>query len=129
MINGGNVTVMVSDMETAVSFYTETLGLKLTYRAGNEWAEIDAGPGVTIGLHRAGQHGPAPGTPGSLSIGFNIEGRMEEAMETLRSKGVIFRGPVIDNPNEGVRLAFFGDPDGTSLYLCELIHAGEAPGA
>ena len=44
MISGGNATVYVSDMDTAVRFYTETLGLTLTNRFGNHWATLEAGP-------------------------------------------------------------------------------------
>ena len=32
MISGGNATIYVSNMDTAVRFYTEVLGLKLTNR-------------------------------------------------------------------------------------------------
>ncbi len=58
MIQEGNVTVMVSDLERAIRFYTEALGLKLKWRWG-DYAEVEA-PGVTIGLHPAGTHGRLP---------------------------------------------------------------------
>ena len=119
MISGGNATVMVSDFERAVTFYTKTLGLKLASRFGNEWAEVEAGPGLTIGLHPAG-HGPKPGTDGAISIGLTLEGPIEDAVASLSKLGVVFRGPVLDRPDEGIKLAFFGDPDGNSLYLCEV---------
>ena len=67
MIVGGNATVMVSNMDRAVEFYTRTLGLKLSSRFGDEWAEVEAGPGLTIGLHPAG-NGPKPGIEGSISV-------------------------------------------------------------
>jgi hypothetical protein len=35
-----------------------------------QWAEIQ-GPGLTIGLHPAGPHGPKPGNSESLAIGIN----------------------------------------------------------
>jgi hypothetical protein len=40
----------------------------------------------------------------------------------LEQRGVSFHGPIIDD--EQVRLAFFGDPDGNALYLCQVLHAG-----
>lgn len=120
MIKGGLVTVMVSDMDNLIGFYTETLGLNLRYRAGDEWAEIDAGPGLVLGLHRASPHAPRPGTPSPLSIGFLVTGTLEEAVENLRDKGVRF-GRINDNPEEGARLAFFNDPDGNSMYLYEAV--------
>lgn len=35
MISGGNVTVFVSNMDAAIEFYREVLGLKLGKRYGN----------------------------------------------------------------------------------------------
>ena len=51
MINGGNATVYVSNMDNAIQFYTEVLGLKLTNRFGNHWATVQAGTTLVIGLH------------------------------------------------------------------------------
>ena len=42
MFTGGILTVMVSDFNRSVQFYTETLGLALKMRAGDGWAEIEA---------------------------------------------------------------------------------------
>jgi hypothetical protein len=52
MISGGNATIYVSNMDAAVRFYTEVLGLKLTNRFGNHWATVQAGTTRLIGLHR-----------------------------------------------------------------------------
>lgn len=45
-------------------------------------------------------------------------------MPALQQKGVSFReekgGPVVDDGP--VKLAFFSDPDGNDLYLCEVVH-------
>ena len=113
--SGGLATVFVTDMGRAVAFYTETLGMTLRARHGDGWAEVET-PGLVIGLHPPG-HGPRPGTAGSISLGLAVTGPLETAVERLRARGVAFRGPVQDNPN--VKLAFFGDPDGNSLYLYE----------
>ena len=59
MFSGGNVTVYVSNMDKAVRFYSETLGLKLAYRFGDHWASVEAGKGLTIGLHPASAQSPA----------------------------------------------------------------------
>jgi catechol 2,3-dioxygenase-like lactoylglutathione lyase family enzyme len=45
MIKEANVTVMVSDLNRAIKFYTETLGLKLVSQYQTHWAEIQA-PGL-----------------------------------------------------------------------------------
>jgi catechol 2,3-dioxygenase-like lactoylglutathione lyase family enzyme len=45
MISGGNATVFVSNMDAAVRFYTQVLGLRLTNRFGDNWATGRSGPG------------------------------------------------------------------------------------
>ena len=114
MYTGGNLTVMVSDFNRAVQFYTETLGLTLKARMGDGWASIEA-PGVSIGLHAAGPHGPQPGGGGGMSIGLQVAD-LEAAMATLQQRGVAFAPP---SDGQGVRFAFFTDPDQTPLYLWE----------
>ena len=60
MVTGGNATIIVSNMDRAVQFYTEVLGLKLTNRFGDHWATVDAGKGLTIGLHPPSNKYPHP---------------------------------------------------------------------
>ena len=120
MIHGGVATLYVSDMDRAVSFYTETLGLSLVQRWGDHWASIDAGDGLALGLHPMSEHAPKPGTSGSISVGLNVTQPIDEVVATLESRGVRFRGPVQQDAEGGIRLAFFGDPDGNDLYLCEV---------
>lgn len=117
MIKSGNATVFVTDLDKAVAFYTKTLGLNLVFQAGNHWAQIST-EGLVIGLHPVeGGWGPAPGTPGSIRIGLLAAAPLEEAVSALASQGVAFDGPIVDD--DPVRLAFFRDPDGNSLYLAE----------
>ena len=69
MISGGNATVFISNMDAAVRFYTEVLGLKLTNRFGNSWATVEAGKGLTIGLHPASLEVSRPWNKGSHDAG------------------------------------------------------------
>ncbi|HVA25163.1 MAG TPA: VOC family protein [Chloroflexota bacterium] len=117
MIDGGLATIYVSDMDRAVKFYTEMLGLRLLYQAGPGWAQIDAGKGLTLGLHGAHEGGPQPGQKGSTVIGFELDEPMDQAYATLSERGVKFHGPVQDT--EHVRLAYFSDTDGNNFYLSE----------
>jgi catechol 2,3-dioxygenase-like lactoylglutathione lyase family enzyme len=117
MFSGGNVTVYVSNMDASVKFYTEQLGLKLAYRFGDHWASIIAGKGLTIGLHPASQESPA-GRKGSMTIGLELEGDIDEAVRKLQSKGVRFDGPV--HRDKAGSFASFADPDGNQLYLAQL---------
>jgi catechol 2,3-dioxygenase-like lactoylglutathione lyase family enzyme len=116
MFSSGNVTVPVTNMDRAVRFYTETLGLKLAYRFGDHWASVELGKGLTIGLHPAKEVTPSPEK--SMSIGLELSGSIEEAMKTLEAKGVKFHGVV--NEGKSGKFAAFADPDGNSLYLAEL---------
>ena len=118
MFSGGNVTVYVSNMDRAIKFYSETLGLKLAYRFGEDWASIDAGTGLTIGLHPDSAGFPA-GRKGSMAIGLQLKGSISDAVAALKAKGVRFQGDVV---NEGKAGSFIGfeDPDGNQLYLAEV---------
>jgi catechol 2,3-dioxygenase-like lactoylglutathione lyase family enzyme len=90
MFSGGNVTIHVSNMDRAVHFYTEVLGLKLVYRFGDHWASVQVGNTLTIGLH-PGTAQPAGGVhAGSMSIGLELAGSMEGAVLTLEAQGVKF---------------------------------------
>lgn len=116
-IEGGVATVFVADMDKAVRFYTETLGLKLQYRAGDHWAQVDAGKGFVLGLHPAGEDSKTRGVDGGVQIGLNVTRPISEVVNALKEKGVAFDGDVVDD--DPVKLAFFKDPDGNTLYLCE----------
>jgi catechol 2,3-dioxygenase-like lactoylglutathione lyase family enzyme len=99
------------------AFYTESLGLKLAFRAGNHWATIDAGAGFQLGLHPAGPSSPIPGVTGGITVGVAVDEPIEQVVDTLRTRGVAVRSPISD---EGMlRLAFLADPDGNQLYLAE----------
>ena len=117
MFDDGVVTVFVSNMDTAVHFYTQVLGLKLEHRFGDHWASIKAGKGLTIGLHPASKDSPA-GIKGSISIGLQISEPMQSAVSQLQKRGAKFNGPIMEDKSG--KLAFLDDPDGNPLYLHEL---------
>lgn len=123
MINGGNITIYVASVDVSIQFYTQVLGLALRMRSGSDWAEIDAGPGLLIGLHPANEpHFPKPGTRGSVAIGLNVTRPLEEVVSELETRKVQFQGPIVED--EHVRLAFFQDPDGNPLNLAQVLHVG-----
>ncbi len=109
-IKSGNVTLMVSNMDRAVKFYTEVLGFPLKERYQNEWAEV-SGPGISICFH------PMKGSKGhgSMSLGFQVKNIRELAAE-LESKGISVK--IVDESY--LTLAQFSDPDGTPLYFAEM---------
>ncbi len=106
-IINSNVTVMISNMDASIKFYTETLGLKLKNRYGDHWAEIEA-PGITIGLHPSKEIK----TGQNLSIAFGVSD-LHKTVSALEKKGVkfnMYKDSMVD-------LAFFTDPDGNTLYF------------
>jgi catechol 2,3-dioxygenase-like lactoylglutathione lyase family enzyme len=119
MLKGGNATIYVGDMDRAVTFYTETLGLRLLFRSGDHWASIDAGEGLQLGLHPASSRSPTPGTVGAVTVGFTVDEPIEQVISTLKKRGVALQGPVVDDAGR-LKLAFFADPDGNQLYMAEL---------
>ncbi len=108
------VTVMVADLDKAVDFYTNVLGLYEDLRFGDSWAEMTA-PGLTVGLHpkKPGAH-PAP-KENHVSIGFEVKD-IRAAAKEMEAKGVQFQF----QENEVNILAFFKDLDGTHLYLTQV---------
>ncbi|HEX9291546.1 MAG TPA: VOC family protein [Anaeromyxobacteraceae bacterium] len=116
LIQGGKVTVMVANVERAVRFYTQALGLTLGSRQGDRYAEV-AAPGLTLALLEselpAAPRGPVPV---HCSIGFQVE-RLEGAMLVLHERGVRFAPDVAEGERE--RIAYFTDDDGTPLFLTE----------
>ena len=118
MISGGTTTIYVSDMDQAIRFYAETLGLTIKYRGGPGYTAIDAGGGVELGLHTSHPGGPQPGEGRSVQVGFYVDEPIGQVVEKLRAAGVTIDGP---KPGGGpITLAHFADPDGNPLYLCEL---------
>ncbi len=117
MISGGNATVFVSDMDRAVAFYTEVLGLRLTNRFGNSWATVEAGKSLTIGLHPASPKYPAPGTKGAMMLGLEVDEPIEGVLKRLSEKGVKIAGSVIKD--KAGNFAHLLDPDGNEIYLWE----------
>ena len=112
MIKKGSITLMASDFEKTVKFYTEIVGMKLVRRFGNDWAEIEI-EGLHIGLHSA--HGK-PTTSSSIQLGFSVDD-VDREIEELKKKGIEnFR--VVDNAQ--VRLASFSDPDGNVVYVSRM---------
>ena len=116
MINGGNATVFVTNMDAAIRFYTEVLGLNLSSHYGDHWATVEAGA-FTIGLHPGSPSYPKPGTKGSIQIGLNVDTPIEQAAAKLRNKGAPVMGEILRG--DGGNFVYFEDPDGNELYLWE----------
>ena len=98
----------VADMDRAVAFYTERLGLKLKFKSPG-WSELLTGE-TTIALHQATAEHPA----GSAQLGFAV-GDLDAFVAEKKALGVEFTAP----PTEtfGTRIAKFKDSDGAECSV------------
>src|SRR3954451_3083530 len=88
MIRGGLVMLYVRDVDRAVRFYVETLGMKLVEEAAGGWAIIDAGDGFRIALHEGGGvEGRGAFAP---SVGLYPKVPIGEAIAIFENRGVKF---------------------------------------
>ena len=108
------VSYGVSDMDKALAFYRDTLGLKLEMVYENTWAEFSVGA-VTLALV-----GPPWGTPpqpgyqGGATVALAVDD-VGAGLEELRAKGIA----VLDGPQDTpvCHMALIADPDGNRLWL------------
>ena len=99
----------VTDMDRAVAFYTDVLGLKLESRDIVARFDID---GVPFELAPSPSDAEVIGG-GNARLCLGVDS-IRQALEDLRGKGVR-TGEVREVP--GGTLATFSDPDGNEVYL------------
>jgi predicted enzyme related to lactoylglutathione lyase len=114
------VNVFVSDLERAIAFYGNALGLKLRHAAREHgYASFDAGP-VALGLARVGDDSPEASTLVGRHTGVGIGvADLVSTYEALRARDVRFTMPPQEQPWGGF-MAMFADPDGNVFYLDQL---------
>lgn len=105
----------VDDMDKAVAFYRDKLGLPVKYQSA-DWVELDAG-NVTIALRRYGsgpEGRPELGVGEGATIVFEVDD-IQAARAELEGQGVKFVGDVFDYA--AVKLAAFEDLNGNVLQI------------
>ncbi|MGL3200378.1 MULTISPECIES: VOC family protein [Curtobacterium] len=105
------VWVPVSDMQRAIGFYRDALGLTVTSES-DDWSEIDAG-GLRLGLNAREPASPSSG--GGAVITFQPDGSLEDEVDDLRSKRVEVPGDISEHP--WGRIVPFTDSEGNDLQL------------
>jgi lactoylglutathione lyase len=123
------VILIVDDLDRALHFYTEVLGLKLGHRSG-EYAQLDTGA-TRLGLYTryamADLVGVALRRPledtAAFELGFKVED-VDLAYAELVSEGAASVSEPVTRP-WGQRTAYVRDPDGN---LIELAQAAGGPG-
>ena len=106
------ISVPVTDMERATSFYRDTLGLEQVSTQG--FPEFQLGENVSLYLLQMENLGSSFSAPHTAHIALRVPDVAETRTE-LESRGVEFEPQTLDT---GVcHMAFFRDPDGNALML------------
>ena len=106
-----NVFYRVGDMNRAVQFYGDVLGLKMKFRDGDNWAEFDVG-NVSLGLEIAPSGG---GSGGGVVVLRGPD--LDEMLAKVKAAGGTELGAIEQRPYG--RIARFTDPDGNELNYLE----------
>ena len=114
LLSGGHAIVYVSDMNAAIRFYADTLGLKLTYRFEDKFATIEAGRNLLLALHPKTPNTPDPGTKGSVTLGLIVDEPIDTVIARLAQRGVRVTGR--SEPGRSVDIE---DLDGNVITLWE----------
>jgi len=99
----------VADMNRAVEFYGEVLGLEVKFQSPG-WSEFSTGE-TTLALHPASEKNP----PGKVELGFRVPD-LQKFHTEMTTKGVQF--PMPPKPQDfGGMLAQFVDSEGSHISV------------
>jgi catechol 2,3-dioxygenase len=116
----GHVHLKVADLDRAIGFYRDVLGLEVTQRMGSSAAFLSAGGyHHHIGLntwHSAGGSPPPPGATGlyHIAILYPTRAELADALRRLIAAGVPLQGASDHGVSEALYLS---DPDGNGVEL------------
>lgn len=111
MIEGQVMTLLfVSDVDRAVAWYRDVLGMALRARHG-DFATLEAG-GAVLGLHGGAPAGGAPREGGTMPVLRVAE--YAAAKADLEARGCAF---TFENQTPAARFGTFHDPDGNPLQI------------
>jgi lactoylglutathione lyase len=103
------VIKFVGDMDRAVAFHRDTLGLPLKFFSPH-WSEFATGE-TTLALHPASPKNP----PGTVELGLGVPD-LEKFFEEMSAKGVGFSMPPTKQDFGGM-LAQFVDSEGSRISV------------
>lgn len=116
----GHVHLKVADLDRAIAFYTDILGMKLMQRYGTQAAFLSAGGyhhhiGLNTWDSRGGQP-PAPGTTGLFHAAILYPSRkaLAQALRSVLAAGWPLEGASDHGVSEAIYLR---DPDGNGIEI------------
>ena len=110
----GQISVPVTDIDRAVTFYRDSLGMRFLFQAPPGLGFFDCA-GVRLMLDA-----PAKENVGKSSVIYFKVGDIHDAFETLSARGVVFEGKphfIAKMLDHELWMAFLRDPDGNTLAL------------
>lgn len=105
------VIEFVADMDRAVKFYRDVVGLPLKFQSPG-WSEFSTGE-TSLGLHPASDKNPV----GSIELGFNVT-NLDKFHQEMTARGVQFSMPPTKQDFGGT-LAQFIDSEGRRCSVAE----------
>lgn len=122
-----HVRLLVNDFHTMRSFYRDTLGLRVGFDDGENFAEVNAG-GVDVSLFV--RHGMADalddlrsGDSDRAVLIFEVDD-VDATYRRLSSDAVRFVAPPKDMAEWGIRIALFRDPEGNLVEINQPLARG-----
>jgi methylmalonyl-CoA/ethylmalonyl-CoA epimerase len=122
----GQIAIVVQDLDRAVRFYRDTLGLPFLFQAPPNLAFFDCG-GVRLMLTLP--EGPEAGR--GTSIVYYVVDDIQAVYGTLRARGVDFLTPpgvLARMPDHDLWMAAYRDSEGNLLELMSEVGRAEGPG-
>ena len=112
-VEGVTYMLMAQDMDRAVAFYREVVGLGLRF-SSPMWSELTFGD-VVVALHGGGS-----GELNRTGLSFQVEDLDSAVREIEHGGGRVTREPE-DRPGEAIRLAEVVDTEGNTLAMTEMV--------
>lgn len=111
--------IFVSNMNRAVSFYRDVIGLPLRFESPG-WTEF-ATDGATLALHASEASNSEKDDPSKVPAGRCRPGLSVPNLDEFHKRMVENNMPCIQEPKEvfGARIAQYVDPDGLGISVSE----------
>jgi predicted enzyme related to lactoylglutathione lyase len=113
----GSINIGVTDLDRAVGFYRDVLGLRLLFsEPAHNYARFDVG-GASFGVIAHDVSNPEAATFTGRHTGLNLAvADLDKAFQALKAKGASF---TMEPTRQawGAYMALLSDPDGNLFYL------------
>lgn len=111
-------TLRVSNLDTSLKFYRDTLKMKIASQFGTEDHKIVMlGEDDEAKIELICEKGKSIDNPGNgVSIGMEVA-HLDDMINTLKEQNIRVEGPIM--PNQHIRFFFVKDPDGYTIQLLE----------